>query len=76
MKRCESCQGSGWTIETRDGFRNGCRCDRCLGRCTLPSTAKEQKQWERIVRSELLTSALHPPPPLIIVTVPNREAAS
>lgn len=75
-KPCESCDGTGWGIESRDGFRNGIRCGRCLGRGRLPSTAKEQKQWERIIRSELLTSALHPPPTLIVVNVPNQEASA
>ena len=77
MKPCDCCNGTGWSIETVDGIRSGVACGHCIGRGTIPETPQEVKKRQAVIRSERLTSALHPPPTLIIVTIPpSQEAAS
>lgn len=64
MKPCSCCSGSGWlTVYADEGGREGIACSHCLGRGTSPETQEEVRIRQRIIRNELLTSALHPAPP-------------
>ena len=47
MTTCPLCGGSGWTISTTNGQREGYQCQRCAGLCKIPETPEE---WERIAR--------------------------
>jgi hypothetical protein len=60
---CACCGGSGWLISYSPEGRDGHACYACIGRGTEPTTQEEAQQRQRIIRTELLTSALHPAPP-------------
>jgi DnaJ-class molecular chaperone len=60
---CDTCSGQGWIIAYATDGREGIACPACLGRSTTPETPEEVRQRQRIIRTELLTSALHPAPP-------------
>jgi hypothetical protein len=76
MRRCETCSGAGWYAEYQDGLRIGISCVRCRGRGQLPVTHQEMRRWHRMLKMEAPLQPLHPPPTLIIVTLPPREEAS
>lgn len=62
MRACDACDGSGLLIARDQGWRFSEACPKCCGRGDLPETPQEVKKRQAVIRSERLTSALHPPP--------------
>jgi DnaJ-class molecular chaperone len=75
MMPCDACRGTGLLVAREQGWRYSEACPKCAARGTLPTTPQEVKKRAAVLRSERLTSALHPVA-LIIVTLPPKEASA
>lgn len=53
MITCPLCLGTGWTITTTNGQREGYQCQRCFGLCKVPTTPDEWAHLDRIRRGQL-----------------------
>ena len=53
MITCPLCLGSGWTISTTNGQREGYQCQRCFGLTKIPTTPEEWAHLDRIRRGQL-----------------------
>lgn len=53
MITCPLCLGSGWTITTTNGQREGYQCTRCYGLCEIPTTPEEWAHLDHIRRGQL-----------------------